>query len=256
MEILLFFIIFIASFLVAFIDSSYKMGYGILTPILLILGYGIYAIIPILLLVQLLSGLSKIIFHQIYAGEGYEEAEDVSLRLTSWYLIAGIIGIIFGISFISLIPEGIIIFYISIMLVVIGIISIIDIQIQFNKERLAFVSAIGSFNQTISGAGYGPLMSYEEFLHRGKSERIKIVTTFSESMISGLAFLLFYAFIGRAIFADLQLILTILVAGLMATPMGSLTMEHINMKKGKSIVAVIYIFLGSLLLILLLLNYL
>ncbi|MGV9173443.1 MAG: TSUP family transporter [Promethearchaeia archaeon] len=255
MEIISFFFIFIVSFVASFIDSTYKMGYGILMPIFLIIGYGIEQIIPMLLLVQLLSGFSKILYQQIYAGREYKSADDVSMRLTSWYLISGIIGVIAGITFFLLLSAVVLIIYIAFMLMVVGVISMINLRIRFSKERLAIVSAIGSFNQTIAGVGYGPLMSYKEFLHRGESKKIKIITTFSESMISGLGFLLYYAFFGSIIFADLQFIITVLVAGIMATPIGSLIMEHIDPKKGKKFVALSYISLGAILLILLLLNY-
>lgn len=255
MDLFLFIIVFSVSFLAAFLDSSFKMGYGILTPVLLLLGYMIKQVIPIILFVQLLSGFSKIIYYFIYTGKEEKMREEISLNLTGWYLISGFIGIILGIIFIVFFTQNIVIFYISIMLIIIGIISFLDIHIKFSKSRLALLSGLSSFNQTISGAGYGPIMTYKELLHKGKYQKVKTITTFSESMISGIGFLMFYILFGEFIFSDLELFTTILVAGFMATPLGSLITEYVNIKKGKIVIGGISSLLGIILLVLLFINY-
>jgi hypothetical protein len=141
------------------------------------------------------------------------------------------------------------------MLIVIGIISALDFHITFNKERLAILSGISSFHQTISAAGYGPIMAYKEVFHKGEYDKVKLITSFSEAMISGIAFLLFYILLGNFIFSNLELFTTVLVAGFMATPLGSLVIEYVDMKKGKVAIGLITIFLGFILLVLLISNY-
>jgi uncharacterized membrane protein YfcA len=231
------------------------MGYGILTPILLLLGYMIKQIIPIILFVQLLSGFSKIVYYFIYTGKTEKMRKDISLKLTGWYLISGFIGIIIGIIFLLFVKQNLVILYIAIMLIIIGIISALDVHITFSKERLAILSGVSSFNQTISGAGYGPIMTYKEVFHKGEYSKVKAITTFSESMMSGIGFLMFYVLFGDIIFADLELFTTILVAGFMATPLGSLITQYVDVKKGTKVIGMVTAILGGFLLILIFFNY-
>ncbi|MBD3256665.1 MAG: TSUP family transporter, partial [Candidatus Lokiarchaeota archaeon] len=144
MTFLFFFIIFSAAFAAAFLDSSYKMGYGILTPILLLLDYTIVHIIPIILLVQFITGFSKLIYYYLYRERAYKSSEKVSLKLTGWFMLFAIIGLSLGLSFILLFAEMIVLFYISFMLIGIGITLIFNFRAEYTKNRLAFMSALGS----------------------------------------------------------------------------------------------------------------
>jgi len=247
MENLILIFIFMMGIFAAFIDSSFRIGYGILTPILLLFDYSPLVILPIVLLSQLFTGLTKAIYHSIYQRIDYTKEAKQDARITIFFTLAGMGGMVFAIVLVILFQETFMNFYIGFMVIIVGIFMITQKRFKFSERKMCAISFLGAFNQTISGAGYGPLAAYQQILKNGDYEKTEAITSFSEAMLSGFGFLLYYIWFGFP-FEFLNLGIVIVVSGIIATPLGSLTERYIKRIEAKYSIGFISIGLGVLLL--------
>jgi uncharacterized membrane protein YfcA len=248
MENLILIIVFGVGLFAAFIDSSFRIGYGILTPFLLLLDYSPLVILPIVLFSQLFTGLTKAIYHSIYQKIDYTEEAKQDSKTTIQFTVAGMGGMIFAIILVILFQEVFMNFYIGVMIIVVGIFMISQKRFKFSERRMCAISFLGAFNQTISGAGYGPLAAYQQMFKKGNYQKTEAITSFSEAMLSGFGFLLYYIWFGFPTeFLNLGII--IVISGIIATPLGSLTERYIKRREAKYIIGIISLGLGILLLV-------
>jgi uncharacterized membrane protein YfcA len=157
-------------------------------------------------------------------------------------------GMIFAIILVILFQEVFMNFYIGIMIILVGIFMISQKRFKFSEKKMCAISFLGAFNQTISGAGYGPLAAYQQMFKNGNYEKTEAITSFSEAMLSGFGFLLYYIWFGFPI-DFLNLGIVIVISGVIATPLGSLTERYIKRRKAKYIIGIISLSFGILLLI-------
>jgi uncharacterized membrane protein YfcA len=256
MEIVILLIVFIISLSAAFLDSVYKMGYGLLSPMLLLLDFNPLVILPIILVAQMISGLLKVIYFSLY--HSITPTKEIR-KDTVLFSILGIVGITISVALIYIIPEQIrnffMIFYIAGMLIVVGILIILK-RLHFNRKEMLFLSGLSGFNQGISGAGYGPLARYfEEMLLETDYKKARISTSISEAIISGFGFLFYFIFFGSTFF-QIELLMVIIISGLIATPLGALSEDVIEKRDIiKKVIGLISILLGLLLFIKLIVDF-
>jgi len=94
-SLLLIFILLIA-IIITFIESAFKMGYGLFIPILILFGFEPLDIIPTLLFCQLYIGLTKTIFHYIYSKREFPTLTHQNRLVISLFFIFGFFGVIAG----------------------------------------------------------------------------------------------------------------------------------------------------------------
>lgn len=248
MENIILTVIFLVGLITAFIDSSFRIGYGLLTPFLLLLNYEPLIVLPIVLFSQLITGLTKAIYHSLYRRIDYTEESKQDAKITIYFTISGMTGMILAIVFVILFQEIFMSFYIGIIVIFVGVFMISQKRFIFSQEKMIAISFLSAFNQTISGAGYGPLASYQQMFKNGDYEKTEAITSFSEAILSGFGFLLYYIWFGFPL-EYLNLGIVIVISGIIATPLGSLTEKYIKRKEAKYIIGSISIGLGIVLLI-------
>ncbi|MBD3196505.1 MAG: TSUP family transporter [Candidatus Lokiarchaeota archaeon] len=248
MELITLLIVLILGLLGAFIDSSYKMGYGLLCPTLILLGYDTLIIIPILLFTQFVSGFSKMIYYAIFKKLEYNKETRNDTKLTLLFTITGMIGMSFAVVLSLLIPIILINIYITSMIIIVGIISLIGISVKFSFNKMYIISSISAFNQGLSSAGYGPLATYKQIIRDGEYEKTQAITSFSEAMLSGFGFLMYFIFYDY-IFINIEFSIVIIISGIIATPIGALAEPYLNKKLGKNIISILHLVLGFLMIL-------
>jgi uncharacterized membrane protein YfcA len=232
-------------FVAAFVDSSFGMGYGMLTPILIILGFDSFIVVPVLLLSQMVAGFSGTIFHSIYGNVELDSSEKKDVKVTILFTFTGMAGMIFAVILAINLREWFIMLYIGIMIIIVGFIMFQKTQFKFAWWKLYFISGIASFNKAISGGGYGPIATSGQLLSGRAHNEAVAVTSFSEAFLSGFGFLLYFIFEGfRDIIFMFQLILIMVISGIIATPLGALLTKKLSEDKGEKTIAVISIVLG------------
>jgi len=247
MELFALLIIFILGFIAAYIDSAYKMGYGLLTPILIILNFHPLTIVPILLLAQMFAGFSKTVYYYMYSGVEYAILKE-EIKINSLFIIFGLISALVGIFVVVILPVYLWIIYIGISAIIGGIIILSNIKFYFKAKRLYFLSCISSFNQAVTAAGYGPIATYKQFLKKETYEKNEAITYFLEAMISGFAFLFYFVFFKEYFLSEIELILVLIISAIISTPLGALFKKYVRELTGIKIIGLISIILGIVLL--------
>lgn len=245
MEILVWVIVLMVGLIVSFIDSAFKMGYGIATPILILIGFNPIVIVSLLLFSQLFAGLTRTIYYSAYVHIPYDDFKSDAL-INSFYIFTGMIGMIVAMFFIYITPKFATLLYIALMIIAVGIITLINYKFKFTLKKFYIISIISGFNQTISGAGYGPLATYQEILKNGNYQKTQAITSISEAILSGFGFLLYFIFFD-ILMPNLQLTILLIVTGIIGSPLGALSSNYLDRKKAKKVIGVFSIMIGIIL---------
>lgn len=252
MDILLWIFVLIIGLAGSFIDSACRMGYGLATPALILLGFDPIVVIALLLFSQLFAGFTKTIYYSLYRKIPYAEMEK-DMKLNLIYVITGMIGMISSIVLVYILPEPFILIYVGFMIMFVGLISLVKVKITFSPQKFYLISLISGFNQTLSAAGYGPLAAYQEVLKNGDYKKTQPITAIAEAILSGFGFLLYYIQFGFLL-ANIKFMLILIITGMIGTPLGAISSDYLDKRKAKIGIGILSIFLGILLLLYLLLH--
>ncbi|MFO7796276.1 MAG: sulfite exporter TauE/SafE family protein [Promethearchaeati archaeon] len=247
MDTLLWILVFIIGMSASFIDSAFKMGYGLATPALILLGLDPKVVVSTLLFSQLFAGFTKTIYFSIYRNVPYVKQEQEA-KLNIFYIITGMLGMIFAIILVYLLLETFILLYVAIMIIFVGVITLTKKKLKFTARRFYLISMISGFNQSISAAGYGPLATYQEFMKDGDYKKTRAITSIAEAILSGFGFLLYFILFDDVII-EVDLLIILITTGMISTPFGSLTSDMLNKRKAKIIIGITSIIIGILLLL-------
>jgi len=235
------------SFVLEFFDASAGMGYGLLTPILLLMGFApLETISAVILTSAVLSLLTGYLHH------GFKNINFLvkkNLQVLSVLVGFGIIAIIIGAIVAIRIPKTILKGYIGFLVIAIGISIIIKHhkKIKFSWKRLIAFGSVASFNKGISGGGYGPVLSGGQIISGIKSKYAVGITALSEGIISLVGFLIYLGINGPK-HMNWMLIIALLIGGTISTPIAAYFVKKTDSQKLKYFIGVVSITLGLIIL--------
>ena len=232
-------------FVGAFVDSSFGMGYGMLAPFLIILGFDPLLVVPVLLLAQMIAGFTGTVFHTLYKNVKIDMEKKVNLKVTAIFTLSGMLGMFIAVWIAVNLPDFIMMLYIGIMVVIVGIIMFKKIKLQFSWNKLYLISGFAAFNKAFSGGGYGPIATTGQIVTgRGHKQAIA-VSNFSEAFLSGFGFLMYFILNG---FSDLllffQMIIIMGISSIIAPPLGALLLKNIKKEKANMVIGTVSVVLG------------
>lgn len=180
--------IFLALIILAFfcelIDSTLGMGYGTtLTPVLMLFGFGPLAIVPCVLLSELITGIT--------AGLAHHKAGNVSFRPGSIHLkiaivlaTCSIVGATIAVFVAINIPKLWLNSYIGLMVLGMGVIIILTLNknFRFSWKKIIGLGSIAAFNKGMSGGGYGPVVTGGQILSGVKGNSAVGITSLAEGL--------------------------------------------------------------------------
>jgi len=237
-------------FLGGFIDNAFGMGYGLLTPIFIIIGFSPLVVVPTLLLSQAITGFSGTIFHQLYKNVEFKSINNQETKIVILFVVIGITGSIFATIFAITLNDLFMLLYIGTMMIIVGIIVTFKIRFHFSWRKLYIISVIAGFNKAISGGGYGSLVTSGQLMSGIRARTSVGVTQFSECTISAFGYLLYVILIPLSeIILTFQLSIIMALAGLFAAPFGALLVKKIEDDLARKIVGLLSIILGAISLI-------
>ncbi|MEA2009009.1 MAG: sulfite exporter TauE/SafE family protein [Chloroflexota bacterium] len=175
------------------IDSGLGMGYGtILTPTLLLIGYQVEDIVPTVLLSELLTGITASFFHsEIKNVELGFRGKDFKPAL----ILAGgsVVGVTAGIFLSMNLPKDVLKMVIGCIILTSGMFVVLVSRrtMEYKNWKMLVLSGIASFNKSISGGGYGPLVTSGQILSGVKGKSAVGITSFAEAATCFLAAALF-----------------------------------------------------------------
>ena len=241
MNLLVIICIIILAFVCEYLDSSLGMGYGtILSPLLLIFGFDPLIIIPSILISQSLAGFVASIFHHKLGNANFNIKQKdlkISLVIITFGLSASILAVFVSISIDIIFIKT----YISILVLVVGSILLLNRKFNFSWKKIMGISVISAFNKSLSGGGFGPIVTSGQIISGNDSKCSIGITTFTEAPICICGFITYFLLNG-IIDPVIPIIMTF--GALLATPLGAFSTMKLNEKKGRKIVGILTIILG------------
>jgi uncharacterized membrane protein YfcA len=226
-------------FIGQYFDVSIGMGYGTITvPLLLLLGVPPIYTVPAILLSKTVLG--------VFSGGVHQVAGNVKRKVVLPLTITGILGTVFGVPLTFFWSDREINALIGIILMAIGFLSLLNVARGvkmgvYSPNKIRVSGFFAGFTNGISGGGYGAI-STTGLVSAGIDTKVAIGSTVISETVVALSGVLFYSFLLREV--DWGLILTLLIGGAIATPIGALTTKRSPSKKLGTVIAVIVMFLG------------
>jgi uncharacterized membrane protein YfcA len=229
-----------------FVDSSLGMGYGTtLTPILLMTGYDLKVIVPVVLLSEFLTGLT--------AGGVHHALGNCRFRLRSRdsgvafvLAAAGIFGALGAVQFLIRVPRATARLYFAIMITAMGVLILLrrKANYRFSWPKIGALGLISSFNKGMSGGGYGPLVVSGQLLSGCEAKAAVACTSLSESFVCLVA-LIGYAAAG--VFPNPVLAFPIVLGAMLSSPCACAMTRFLDTKVDlRRVIGVIVLILGLL----------
>lgn len=175
----------VMAFACEFVDSSLGMGYGTtLTPILLLVGYELKIIVPVVLLSEFLTGLTAGGFHHALGNADFRLKSRDS-RIVAVLAISGILGALVAVEFLTGVPKSVAKLYFAIMITAMGVIILLRRKgsYRFSWAKLVGLGLVSSFNKGMSGGGYGPLVVGGQVLSGCETKSAVGCTSLAESFV-------------------------------------------------------------------------
>jgi uncharacterized membrane protein YfcA len=221
------------AFTCEFVDSSLGMGYGTtLTPILLLLGYDLKLIVPVVLLSEFVTGLT--------AGRSRDS------KVVAVLGGAGIFGALGAVGFLTWVPRYYAKLYFGLMITAMGIIILLrrNGRYRFSWAKLVGLGLISSFNKGMSGGGYGPLVVGGQVLSGCEAKAAVGCTSLAESFVCLVA-LIGFAVTGA--FPVTALAIPIVLGALLSAPCAASMTRYLDSKVDlKQVVGFVVLLLGFL----------
>ncbi|MBN1160148.1 MAG: TSUP family transporter, partial [Candidatus Diapherotrites archaeon] len=112
----------------------------------------------------------------------------------------------------------------------------------FALWKLILIGSFASFNKTLTGGGYGPIVTSGQILSGVKPKEAVPITALSESLISLIAIA---AYFGVGIFINVNLFLSLLTGALLSIPFAAVFVKKIAVKNLTKIIGIATILLGA-----------
>jgi uncharacterized membrane protein YfcA len=225
------FAISLAAFMCEFVDSAFGMGFGtMLAPLLLVAGFSPTDVVPVILVSELLTGFGAAFFHA--------KDENVSFARGSKPLSAGILlsigsvlGVFIGAPVFLKSSTRLLTLFIGVIITISGvaIFYCLDHAFRYRRAGVFTLATIAAFNKTLSGGGYGPLMTSGQLLVGVEAKAAAAITSLSEGVAS------------RGHY-NLDLLIAVLTGSLLVVPLATGSVRRLNertMKKGIGVATLI-----------------
>ena len=237
------------AFILAYIDTSVGMGYGItIAPLLLLSGFPVLQVIPAVLLTNAIIGIVGGFFHHNFENVKFK-LRTKDFNIASALTATGILGVIIAIILAINLPEIVLKIYIGLLILIIGLIVLFRHKRKhsFHWSKIYGLGMFAAFNKGMTGAGYGSILVGGQILSGVESKKAVGITTLTEGLVSVIGFLIF-ASVNHNILLSWPLIVSLLIGGIASTPLAAYTVSRVKQKKLKIIVGLVSMILGVIIL--------
>jgi hypothetical protein len=235
--------VFLAALACEYMDSSLGMGYGTtLTPLLLLAGFEPLAIVPAILVSELLSGAAAGLMHQRDGNVDFlsdARARRTALQLGALSAVGALAAVWLAVS-ISKFWLGIFITAIILAMAVL-ILATRKRQIRYRPHGIVALGAVAAFNKGLSGGGYGPLVTSGQVISGLPAKHAVAITSVAESLTCAIG-VLGYLAAGKSI--DLTLTVPLALGALLSVPMATVTVRRMKESSMRGLVGIGTLALG------------
>ena len=230
--------IILSGFIMEVIDASLGMGYGtVLTPILLMVGFDPYQVVPAVLISQLIGDWSAVFFHQKFKNIDFMEDDRKALKTATLLGVLSCLGAVLAVIIVVNISTFFLSLYIGLMVTAIGFVLYWtrNKTYGFSTTKLVIIGFVAAFNKAMSGGGYGPLVTGGQILS-GVNEKASVAITSLVEGIICIVSVLTYLITGRVIDWSLTLYLSIAVG--LSAPVSAFLISKVESKRLKLIISI------------------
>jgi uncharacterized membrane protein YfcA len=258
----LFAFLILLAFLCEFIDSTIGMGYGTtLTPILLLMGFAPLAVVPVILLSELVSGALAAFAHHKAGNVSFDFRKDekhwivkrlgklgympksidskIALVLAACSLIGAVLAVFIAVN----IPKFYLKLFIGLIVLAMGVIILAKYKagVKFSWKKIIGLGAVAAFNKGLSGGGYGPLVTSGQILSGVKSKNSIAITSFAESFTCFVG-LTSYFVLGAQI--DWSIAPFLVTGAVLSVPLSAYAVKKMSLNKITLVVGIATLLLG------------
>jgi uncharacterized membrane protein YfcA len=239
------------AFACEYIDSSLGMGYGTsLTPILMAMGFDpVTQVVPAVLLSEFVTGFSAGIFHHNVENVDFSP-KSRDTKLTFFLCLFAVIGALLGKFVLEMMTKQQIKLAIGLIVVFMGVIILATFnrRLKFSWPRMTIVGVLAAINKTISGGGYGPLVTAGQMVSGVGVKNAVGVTSMAEGVtcfVALAAMCIWPAVDSKASPIDWTLAPWLMAGAVLSVPLAAHTLKRVTEKWARFAVAIVVLLLGS-----------
>jgi len=244
----LFLVVILLAFICEFIDSTLGMGYGTaLTPVLMLFGFEALAIVPCILLSELITGITAGLAHHKVGNVNFKRGS-IHLKIAIMLAACSIIGATIAVFIAISIPKLWLDIYIGLMVLGMGVIIILTInkEFKFSWKKIIGLGSIAAFNKGMSGGGYGPVVTGGQILSGVQGNNAIGITSLAEGLTCIVGVIVF---IVSPEIVNWELAPSLIIGALMSVPFSAFIVKKLPTKSLKISIGIITLILGVVTLI-------
>ncbi|MGQ9651719.1 MAG: sulfite exporter TauE/SafE family protein [Phycisphaerae bacterium] len=239
--------VFLAAFICEYIDSALGMGYGTtLTPMLVMFGFEPLAVVPCVLVSELITGATAALMH--HRDGNVDFLRDKNARGTAILLsVLSVVGAVVAVKLASKLSVPGLRLAIAMVILATGVFTLATVrqQLRYRKHHIIAVGAIAAFNKGLSGGGYGPLVTAGQVVSGLSPKHAVAISSLAESFVCLVA-IIASLWLGKDLNWGLALPLT--VGAVMSVPLATMTVRWLPEKAMRTSVGVMTIVLAMVML--------
>jgi uncharacterized membrane protein YfcA len=224
------------------------MGYGTtLTPILLIIGFPVKAVIAAALLSQVIANCAAAFFHHQQGNVDFwrePESRKAVVLLGGVGVVTACITTAATINMdASLLRTAV-----TVMVVCMGVFMLFGAtsKIRFSSSSVALLAAVAGFNKAFCGGGYGPLVAGGQVLSGVSVHAAIAITAVAEALVCSSAIVTYFVAGGRV---PLYLLVPLVIGAVLSTPISAFTLRRLPASLVKKLMGAVIVTLGVIALI-------
>jgi len=249
------------AFVAELIDSSMGMMYGtLLSPLLIIMGFDPFVVVPAILLSQALAGFIASMFHNKFGNAEFrpmvatlKKAKEKGLldslkksftrdfKIVFVISALGVIATIMAVLVAVNLPKFILKIYIGILVFIMGLILLSKLKFRFTWKKMFFIGLLSSFNKGLSGGGFGPVVTSGQIIAGNGAKASVAATTLAEAPICLTGFLAYALLSG---FNDWNFLGFLALGAIAAAPLGALLTSKIDDSRIRPILGILAVVTG------------
>lgn len=179
-------IVIVLGFIMEIVDAAIGMGYGtILAPVLFVIGFDFFQIVPAVLISQLIGGLLASLFHHKFKNVNFAMGGEhlrTAMVLGGLSAAGAVASVLVAIS----LSKFYLSLYIGLLATILGFVVFAtrNRKYDFSWPKMIGIGLLAAFNKGLSGGGYGPIVTAGQIMSGVAEKSAVSITSLSETLVS------------------------------------------------------------------------
>jgi len=226
-----------------YVDSTLGMGYGTtLTPVLMLVGFDPLAVVPAILVSELVTGITGGIMHHGAGNVNFRRGSrdrHVALVLAGCSLAGTVGAVLLSVN----LPTWALKAYIGALVLAIGvtILATMNRAFRFSWKRIGGLGLLAAFNKGMSGGGYGPVVAGGQILAGMDATQAIGITSMAEGLTCTVGAAMYLATTG----IDWRLALPMATGAMLSVPLSAHSVRLVGPRRLRWGIGILTMALGA-----------